>query len=84
MIDQGKNAMSSDNETAGKRRGFLKTLGFGTAAAAAAATPALAQRADAVPARDARKESGEQRLAARFKADSPHVQAFIRTNRYEH
>ena len=52
--------MSNENESpekgAGRRRGFLKTLGFG---AAAAATPALAQhavspRADAVPARDAR------------------------------
>ena len=80
--------MSNENETngAGLRRGFLKTLGFG---AAAAATPALAQdtvspRADAVPARDARKENRQQRLAARFKADAPEVIAFNRTNRYEH
>lgn len=78
--------MSNENETAGRRRGFLKTLGFGTAAAAAAATPALASspRADAVPARDARKEDAPTRTAARYRADSAHVQAYYRTNRYEH
>ena len=80
--------MSNENESpekgAGRRRGFLKTLGFG---AAAADTPALAQhavspRADAVPARDARKENAGARVAARYK-ESPHVQAFYRSNRYE-
>jgi hypothetical protein len=64
------------------RRGFLKALGLGTAAAAAAA-PALAQRADSVPAGEARKENQAQRSAARYKADSAHVQAFYRTNGYE-
>ena len=72
--------MSAAGEKA-VRRGFLKALGLGTAAAAAA--PALAQRADSVPSRDARKENEAQRSAARYKADSPHVQAFYRTNRYE-
>ncbi len=78
--------MSNENERASQRRGFLKTLGLGTAAAAAAATPALAAnpRADAVPSRDSRKENAQTRLAARYKADSPHVQAFYRTNRPEH
>lgn len=75
--------MANDQETAGKRRGFLKTLGFGTAAAAAAVTPALAQRADAVPSRDARKENAATRTAARYQPNSPAVQAFYRTNRYE-
>lgn len=74
--------MSSSADEKPVRRGFLKALGLGTAAAAAAA-PALAQRADSVPARDARKENEQQRLAARYKADSPQVQAFYRTNRYE-
>jgi hypothetical protein len=81
--------MSNENEPKrrpNQRRGFLKTLGFGAAAAAA---PALAQdtvspRADAVPSRDARKENRQQRLAPRFRADSPEVVAFNRTNRYEH
>ena len=67
------------------RRGMLRALGLGTAAAAAAAAgPAVAQRADAVPAREARKENEAQRLAARYRANSPDVQAFYRTNRYEH
>ena len=51
--------------------------------AAAATVPALAQRSDAVPSRDARKENEQQRLATRYKADSAHVQAFYRTNGYE-
>lgn len=75
---------SNDDNGANKRRGFLKTLGIGTAAAAAAATPALAQRADAVPAREARKENAQNRVAARYQGNSAHVQNFYRTNRYEH
>ena len=73
--------MSEEGTEKSVRRGFLKALGLGTAAAAAA--PALAQRADSVPARDARKENEQQRTATRYKADSAHVQAFYRTNRYE-
>ncbi|HYF06748.1 MAG TPA: twin-arginine translocation signal domain-containing protein [Acetobacteraceae bacterium] len=79
MLRMG-DAMMSENKTA-KRRGFLTALGLGGAAAAVAST-AEAQRADAVPARDARKENEQQRNAARYQANSPHVQAFYRTNRY--
>lgn len=74
--------MTDATNPKGERRGFLHMLGLGTAAAAAAATPALAQRADHVPARDARKENEAQRLAARYQPNSAAVQAFYRTNRY--
>ena len=67
--------------TRSARRGLLKALGLGAAGAAAIATTAEAQRADAVPARDARKENEAQRNAARYQPDSPNVQALYRTNR---
>lgn len=71
----------SGNTRSSERRGFLKALGLGAGAAAVAASTAEAQRADAVPAADARKENATQRNAARYQANSPHVQAFYRTNR---
>jgi hypothetical protein len=37
-------------------------------------------RADAVPAGTARKEGQADRLKARYQPNSPHVQAFYRTN----
>lgn len=58
------------------RRGFLKALGL-SAGAAAAATPLVATPAAA-------RESRDDARKARYKADSPSVQAFYRTNRYEH
>ncbi|HYZ30983.1 MAG TPA: hypothetical protein VE684_01730 [Crenalkalicoccus sp.] len=67
-----------------RRRGFLRALGFGTAAAAAGATRALAERADSVPPSEARKENAAQRTAARYQPDAADVQAFYRTNRYEY
>jgi hypothetical protein len=48
------------------------------------APAALAQRADTVPSRDARKENAQARVAQRYRPASAHVQAFYRTNRYEH
>ncbi|MCS6892080.1 MAG: twin-arginine translocation signal domain-containing protein [Rhodovarius sp.] len=72
-----------DHSRTGERRGLLKALGLTTAAAAATvAAPALAQRADSVPAREARKENESRRTAARYQPNSAHVQAFYRTNRY--
>ncbi len=44
----------------------------------------MAPRTDTVPSRDARKENAAQRVAQRYRPDSAHVQAFYRTNRYEH
>ncbi|HEV7266329.1 MAG TPA: hypothetical protein VGN83_15605 [Falsiroseomonas sp.] len=73
--------MNATGEGKTVRRGFLRALGLGGAVAAAA--PALAQRADSVPAAEARKENEGDRIAARYKADSAHVQAFYRTNGYE-
>ncbi|MES2711729.1 MAG: hypothetical protein V4653_09120 [Pseudomonadota bacterium] len=70
----------SEQDSTAKRRGFLRSLGIG--AAAAAATPALAQRADSVPAGDARKENAADRVKTRYQ-ETPHVAAFYRTNRYE-
>jgi hypothetical protein len=47
-MTQEARTMGEIREEKAVRRGFLKALGLGTAAAAAAA-PALAQRADSVP-----------------------------------
>lgn len=77
--------MSNRTNDAPERRGFLKALGLGGAAAAAAAGIAEAAgpiRADAVPAGTARKENEADRLKARYQPDAADVQAFYRTNRY--
>jgi len=71
----------TENRTA-RRRSFLGALGLGAGAAAAVAATAEAQRADSVPAGDARKESEAQRLAARYQPNAAGVQAFYRTNRH--
>lgn len=67
--------MTRETNEAGARRRFLRTLG--TAGAAAATLPLAGAR----PA--AARESREEARKARYQADSPHVQAFYRTNRYE-
>jgi nitrous oxide reductase len=74
-----EDAMSAEkNEAKAKieRRGFLKALGLGAGAAAAG----VAGDAAITPA--AASESRTDRTKARYKADSPHIQAFYRTNRY--
>lgn len=76
--------MAQQKDGSDRRRGFLKVLGFGSAAAVAASVPVLAQRSDSVPARAARREDNLTRIAARYQPNSPHVQAFYRTNRFEH
>ena len=63
-----------------QRRGFLRGLGL-AAGAAAAAAPAAAERSDTVPAGMARKENEAEKKAPRYR-ETPHVQAFYRTNRF--
>ncbi|BDG70989.1 twin-arginine translocation signal domain-containing protein [Roseomonas fluvialis] len=77
--------MSTSNKGASERRGFLKALGLGGAAAAAATVVEAAGpiRADAVPAGTARKENEADRLKARYQPNAAGVQAFYRTNRYD-
>lgn len=68
---------SKDTKSALDRRGFLRSLGGG---AAGAATVAVA--GTALPAPAAASESAADRKKKRYKADSAHVQAFYRTNKY--
>jgi len=74
--------MSENEKQVAQRRGFLKTLGLagGAAMAATTAEASTPLRADAVPAGTARKEGAADRTKARYQANSPHVQAFYRTN----
>lgn len=58
------------------RRGFLKTLGLSAGTAVAAGT-ALA------PAPAAARESRQEARRARYQPNSPNVQRFYATNRYE-
>jgi hypothetical protein len=76
--------MSTNTSDAPERRGFLKALGLGGAAAAAAGIAEASGpiRADAVPAGTARKENEADRLKARYQPNAADVQAFYRTNRY--
>jgi hypothetical protein len=67
--------MSKETIETGARRRFLRTLGV---AGAAAATLPLAGAKPATA-----RESREEMKKRRYQADSAHVQAFYRTNRYE-
>ncbi len=73
--ERWERAMSEAIEKGEARRRFLRGLGVAGAAAVAApfggATPAQA------------RESREEKRRARYQPNSPHVQAFYRTNRYE-
>jgi hypothetical protein len=69
--------MASDTIAKAKveRRGFLKALGLGAGAAAGVGADAALKPAAA-------QESRNERAKGRYKADSAHVQAYYRTNRY--
>jgi hypothetical protein len=69
-------AEKHDGKAKIERRGFLKALGLGAGAAAGVAA------GDAATAPAEASESRNDRTKARYKADSPHIQSFYRTNRY--
>ena len=57
------------------RRDFLRVLGAGAGVAVAAAGPLVQEAA-------ADSESNDEKRKARYKANSPDVQAYYRVNRY--
>lgn len=65
--------MKQERKAVGRRQ-FLRTLGVGTAAVAAGGPLVSEARADT--------ESNDEKRRARYKADSPHIQAYYRVNRY--
>ena len=66
--------MKKEPKTAMGRREFLRTLGAGTAAAAASGPLAVEARADS--------ETNDEKRKARYQANSADVQAFYRVNHY--
>jgi len=69
--------MREKRTSAMDRRNFLRAVGgVSTAAVAAVAAPIAATEAQAY-------DPGQEETKARYKADSPGVQAFYRTNGYE-
>ncbi len=60
------------------RRNFLRTVGSASTAAVAATALSVAATEEAHA-----YDPGEQETRARYRPDSPYVQAFYRTNGYE-
>jgi hypothetical protein len=60
------------------RRGFLRAVGSASTVAVAAAATPLASVGEANA-----YDPGKNELRARYRADSPDIQAFYRTNGYE-
>jgi hypothetical protein len=70
--------MSTDNQGSLGRRRFLRAVGTASTVAVAATTAPL------VAPRDAEAyDPGKDERRARYRPDSPDVQAFYRTNGYE-
>jgi hypothetical protein len=70
--------MSSVKQGSVGRRGFLRAVGSASTIAVAAGAAPLA------PIREAQAyDPGRQETRARYRPDSPDVQAFYRTNGYE-
>jgi len=70
---EGANAMTTEKKVG--RRDFLRVLGVGAGAAATATGPLVEEAA-------ADSEPNDEKRKARYKADSPDVQAYYRVNRY--
>ncbi|MEP7030303.1 MAG: twin-arginine translocation signal domain-containing protein [Pseudolabrys sp.] len=67
--------MKSEPKTKLGRREFLQALGAGAGVAAASAAPLATQAS-------ADTENNDEKRKARYKANSPEIQAFYRVNRY--
>jgi hypothetical protein len=68
--------MREKQKSALDRRNFLRAVGGASTAAVAAAAPIAATEAQAY-------DPGREETKERYRADSPDVQAFYRTNGYE-
>ena len=67
--------MKTERKRTVGRREFLRTLGAGATAAAAAAAPLAGEAL-------ADTESNDEKRKPRYQANSPEVQTFYRVNRY--
>ena len=67
--------MKTERKRTVGRREFLRTLGAGATAAAAATAPLAGEAL-------ADTESNDEKRKARYRANSPEVQTFYRVNRY--
>lgn len=67
---------SGANKALGRRSLLFRMLGSASVAAAGAVPVAVPRRAEAY-------DPGEAETRSRYRADSPEVQAFYRTNGYE-
>lgn len=68
--------ISGERKSLGRRSLLFRLLGSASVAAAGVAPVAATRRAEAY-------DPGESETRARYRADSPEVQAFYRTNGYE-
>lgn len=73
--DEKPKRLRTRGQSIGGRRDFLKGIGLLSAAVAGAASIG-SERAEAY-------DPGRQELRPRYQPDSPDVQSFYRTNRYE-
>ena len=75
QAERGKKGKRKEQQKNVGRRDFLRALGAGAGVAVVAAGPLVQEAA-------ADSESNDDKRKARYKADSPDVQAYYRVNRY--